>query len=45
MVSSLFALFGNNAITPNGKVEREALPEPEDNIKTSNEYVVPRNGT
>jgi non-ribosomal peptide synthase protein (TIGR01720 family) len=32
-------------LTPNGKIDKKALPEPEGNIATTNEYVAPRNET
>ncbi len=43
MVPSNFMQLDQMPITPNGKIDRKALPEPEQNLSMGTEYVGPRN--
>nr|WP_256756848.1 non-ribosomal peptide synthetase [Cohnella sp. WQ 127256] len=43
MVPSFFIRLDNIPLTPNGKIDRRALPEPQGNIHGGVEYVAPRN--
>ncbi|MBN2862729.1 MAG: amino acid adenylation domain-containing protein [Bacteroidales bacterium] len=43
MVPSVFIQLESIPLTPNGKIDRKALPEPEENMNSGREYVEPRN--
>lgn len=43
MIPSYFIQLDNMPLTPNGKVDRKALPEPDSRITTGAEYETPRN--
>ena len=43
MIPSYFIQLDKMPLTPNGKIDRKAFPEPEGNINTGIEYVAPRN--
>lgn len=43
MIPAYFMKIEKMPLTPNGKIDRNALPEPDGNINTGVEYVVPRN--
>ncbi|MCP4136878.1 MAG: amino acid adenylation domain-containing protein, partial [bacterium] len=45
MVPSHFIYLDSFPVTPNGKVDRGALPDPDRNREKYSEYVAPRNGT
>ncbi|PFL17626.1 non-ribosomal peptide synthetase, partial [Bacillus cereus] len=42
MIPSYFVQLTHMPLTPNGKIDRKALPEPEGNIQTGTEYVAPQ---
>jgi len=43
MIPSYFVRLEKLPLSPNGKINRKALPEPQANIKTGIEYIAPRN--
>ena len=43
MVPAYFMQLEKIPLTPNGKIDRKALPEPDGDINTGVEYVAPRN--
>ncbi|MDP4147694.1 MAG: amino acid adenylation domain-containing protein, partial [Bacillota bacterium] len=43
MIPAYFIQLENIPLTPNGKIDRKALPEPEGEINTGVEYAAPRN--
>lgn len=43
MIPSFFLFLEKMPLTPNGKVDRKALPEPDHRIGANTEYVAPRN--
>ncbi|MDP4147247.1 MAG: condensation domain-containing protein, partial [Bacillota bacterium] len=43
MIPAYFIQLENIPLTPNGKIDRKALPEPEGDINTGVEYAAPRN--
>ncbi len=43
MIPSYFVQLEKMPLSPNGKVDRKALPEPNGNIRTGVEYAAPRN--
>ncbi|RPK22202.1 non-ribosomal peptide synthase/polyketide synthase [Paenibacillus xylanexedens] len=45
MIPSYFLQLERMPLTSNGKVDRKALPEPQDGLQTGVEYVAPRNLT
>ncbi|MDI3411503.1 AMP-binding protein [Bacillus sonorensis] len=45
MIPSYFIQISKMPLTPNGKVDRKALPEPDEDVKTASEYEAPRNET
>ncbi len=42
MIPSYYCFIGSIPLTPNGKVDRKALPEPEVNLSVTKEYIAPR---
>ncbi len=42
MIPSLYVKLDSIPLTPNGKINRKVLPEPDGNLATTNEYVAPR---
>ncbi|RBL90135.1 non-ribosomal peptide synthase/polyketide synthase [Chitinophaga flava] len=45
MVPSLFIILDTMPLTPNGKVDKKALPEPDNTVFASEAYVAPANET
>ncbi|WP_442603414.1 amino acid adenylation domain-containing protein [Paenibacillus sp. KN14-4R] len=45
MIPSYFVQLDKFPLTPNGKVDRKALPEPDGSMETGTEYEAPRNET
>jgi thioester reductase-like protein len=45
MIPSYFVQFERMPLTPNGKIDRKALPEPNGSVNTGVEYATPRNYT
>lgn len=45
MIPSLFVKLETMPLTPNGKIDKKALPDPEGIIETSNKYVAPKTET
>ncbi|MGB7606717.1 MAG: amino acid adenylation domain-containing protein, partial [Lutisporaceae bacterium] len=45
MIPSYFIQLDKMPLTPNGKVDRKALPEPNGSISSGSEYEAPRNST
>jgi len=45
MVPTILVKMENFPITPNGKIDKKALPDPDRNDLSTNEYVAPRNKT
>ena len=45
MVPTILVEMQNFPITPNGKIDKKALPEPDRNDLSNNEYIAPRNKT
>jgi acyl carrier protein len=43
MIPTYFIGIEQIPLTPNGKIDRKALPEPEGNLRTNTEYIAPQN--